>query len=403
MLGLVAEYNPFHNGHKLHINTSKELTNNENCIVVMSGNFVQRGEPAILDKYTRTKMALLNGADLVLELPVVFATSSAELFALGSVDILNKTGIVKNICFGSEEGNLDKFNEIVRVLTNEPNNFKDILKSNLNNGMSFPKARTYALEKYLSKNLDFMKEPNNILSIEYLKALKKLDTNIVPKTIKREISSFHSTKMNGEIVSATAIRNAIKTLNINNMTNTDFESIKLAIPKNCYEILEKFNYLPSIDDYSQVLSYLLRTTDLETLRNVADITEGLENRILNNVENMPISRLIDNIKSKRYTHTKLTRALLHIILNITKEDESYLKNNLSPYIRVLGFNKKSNVLSELTRYSKVPVITNLKNAKNILNNDEMYFLDKEIYSTDVYYLGKNKPIKYEYSKQLVIV
>ena len=178
MLGIITEYNPFHNGHKLHIEKSKEKTSSKYCIVVMSGNFSQRGEPTIFDKYLRTKMALLNGADIVLELPLIFATASAELFSLGAIDILDKTGIVTNICFGSEEGNLEKFLEVSNILSNETLEFKQLLYKFLDSGLSFPKARLNALEKTLNKSLDFLNEPNNILSIEYLKAINKLNSKI---------------------------------------------------------------------------------------------------------------------------------------------------------------------------------------------------------------------------------
>ena len=397
MLGIITEYNPFHNGHKIHIDKSKEKTKSESCIVVMSGNFTQRGELAIFDKYTRTKMALLNGADIVLELPLCFATASAELFSLGAVDILNKTGIVKNICFGSEKGEIKSFLEVANVLSNEPIAFKENLNNFLKEGLSFPKARLKALEKFLNKDISFLKEPNNILSIEYLKAINKLNSNILVETIKREKVDFHSNNICGDVASATAIRYAI--------LNGKFNEIKNVVPKNCFYIIkENFKYVPKIDDYTEILKYILKTNTPEYIKNIADITEGLENKIIDNINSENITQLIEKIKSKRYTYTKLQRAILHIILNVTKEDESYLRKNLNPYIRVLGFKKSSShLLKELTENAKVPVITNLKNAKDILDNKALYFLQKEIVSTDIYYLKENKKNNQEYKMPLVIV
>ncbi len=398
MLGIITEYNPFHNGHKLHIEKAKQKTNSKFCIVVMSGNFCQRGEPAIFDKYLRTKMALLNGADLVLELPLIFSTASAELFSLGSVDILDKTGIVNTICFGSEEGNIDSFLKVSDILCDEPLCFKKSLKNFLDEGLSFPKARLKALELTLNKPLHFLSEPNNILSIEYLKAINKLNSKIIAKTIKREKTSFHSKEINGDIASATAIRQAI----LNNKINV----IENVIPKNCFDLIGKdlLNDITTIDYYTDILKYILKTSDIENIKQIADITEGLENKIINNIDSYCITELINKIKSKRYTYTKLQRAILHIILNITKDDQMYLKNYLNQYIRVLGFKRSSSyVLNQLMKRSKVPVITNLKNAKSQLNEKGLYYLNKEILSSDIYYMKQNKKNNKEYRVPLVIV
>lgn len=393
MLGVITEYNPFHNGHKLHIQKSKEKTNNNHCIVVMSGNFCQRGEPAIFDKYTRTKMALLNGADLVLELPLCFATASAEMFALGAIDILDKTGVVKNICFGSEEGDINSFLEIVNILSDEPLQFKNYLNHYLNEGLSFPKARQQALEKFLNKKVDVLNEPNNILSIEYLKAINKLNSKICAQTIKREKVHFHSNNIDGNIASATAIRQAI--------LNKDLKKIQNVVPKNCYDLM-KNTKIKTLDNYTHILKYILKTQSLCYIQNIADITEGIENKIIDNIDSQNITHLITNIKSKRYTHTKLQRAILHIILNITKDEQNFLKQNLNQYIRVLGFKKSaSHILTEIVQKAKVPVVTNLKNAKNILNKNAMYYLEKEIKCSDIYYLDEKT--NQEYKKPLVIV
>lgn len=403
MLGIITEYNPFHNGHKLHIEKSKLKTNSQHCIVVMSGNFVQRGEPAILDKYTRTKMALLNGADLVIELPIIYSTASAELFSLGAVDILQKTRIVNKMCFGSETGNLDDFFNIANILVDEPICYKQSLQKNLKKGLSYPNARMLALSEILDNNtnLDFLKEPNNILSLEYLKALKFLNnTNIQVHTIKREQAHFHSETISqtSSIASATAIRKEFfNTSSFNNLINI--------MPSNCIDLIN-LNNLNNLNNYTQVLSFLLRSLNPSDLSKIADITEGLENKILNNLcyLNSSIFDFIAKIKSKRYTYTKIQRALLHIILNITKLEQLEYKNNLVPYIRVLGFKKNSQfILKELTQKSSVPVIMNLKNAGSILDDYGLYLLNKEIATSDIYYLNQNLSKNIEYTKPLVII
>ena len=397
MLGIITEYNPFHSGHKIHIEKSKEKTNSKNCIVVMSGNFTQRGEPAIFDKYIRTKMALLNGADIVLELPLCFATASAELFSLGAVDILNKTGIVKNICFGSEEGNIDNFLEVANILSNEPTLFKKNLNKFLDEGLSFPKARLKSLELFLDKNLSFLKEPNNILSIEYLKAINRLNSKILVDTIKREKTSFHSNEIYEDLASATAIRNAL--------LNGNYKNIENVVPNNCISIIKNnIKNIHKIDDYIDILKYILKIKNVEEIKNISDITEGIENKIIENIDSKTITELISRTKSKRYTYTKLQRAILHIILDIKKDDIYHLTRNLNPYIRVLGFRKSSSsILKDLMENSHVPVITNLKNASKILDKIGLYFLEKEILSTDIYYISENRKNNMEYKIPLVIL
>lgn len=408
MLGIITEYNPFHNGHSLHIEKSKKETNSKYCVVVMSGNFVQRGEPAIFDKYIRTKMALLNGADLVIELPIVYATASAELFSLGAVDILSKTNIVSKICFGSEANNLDLFLNIADILVQEPINYKLELQKNLKEGLSYPTARAIALSNILPKNtnIDFLKEPNNILCLEYLKALKYLNNRDIDVfTIKREEAHFHSQKinLNSSIASATAIRKEI----LNNNLKSNQTNLANIMPQNCLDLINQSN--PNdLNNYTKILSFLLRIRTPQDLSQIADITEGLENKILNNLcyldETNDISKFISQIKSKRYTYTKIQRALLHIILNITKQEQLEYKNNLVPYIRVLGFKKDSQfILKELTQKSKVPIIMNLKNASGILDERGMYLLNKEITCSDIYYLNQNLPKNIEYTMPLVIL
>ena len=386
-LGIIAEYNPFHNGHLLHITKSKTLTKADNVIAVMSGNFLQRGEPAILDKQKRTYMALNNGIDMVLELPVKYSTGSADIFSFGAIDIINKSGIIDAVSFGSEQGDLELLSDIVDILTNEPEEFKSQLKFYLDKGKSYPVAREFALSEVLKADLSFINSPNNILAIEYLKALKLTDSKVKPYTIQREVNQYNQSQLSGKISSATAIRQAV--------TDNKLHLALEAIPPNCHRIFSDavYSHTPNINGYSQALHYILRTSTPEQLSAISDITEGLENRILANCNTFLITDIIDRLKTKRYTYTKLQRALLHILLNIRKSD--YQPAGV-PYIRVLGFRKdKSNLLSELTSKSSVPVITNVKTHEQLMA--------KEIMATDLYYMTTTMERNAEYTNPIVIV
>lgn len=395
-LAIIAEYNPFHTGHLYHINASKkELT--QNIIVVMSGNYVQRGEPAIIDKYYRTRFALLNGVSLVLELPVCYATASAEYFATGAVDILNKTNIVDYLCFGSEIGDVNKLKQISDILISEPSLYRCYLKKALAAGNSYAFARQHALDLFIGKNVSFLNNPNNILGIEYLKALTLSNSKIKPITIKRCFSDYNSENLGTIFSSATAIRKCIANNNLDNLSNF--------IPN--YNLMSKIisnKELNFFKNYNYILSHLIKTTSKKDLQNILDINEGLENRIKKAYDlYFNINDIISFIKTKRYTYTKIQRALLHILLDIKITDIDNLNKN--SYIRVLGFRKdKQFLLKQLIQNSSVPVITNLKNFDTSNN-----MLQKEIITTDIYYNGmsfyNNKIYKQnaEFSKPIIIL
>lgn len=406
IVGLVAEYNPFHNGHLYHIKKAKEITGADFIIVVMSGNYVQRGEPAFCDKYLRTSMALLNGASLVIEIPVMYATSSAEYFARAAVSLLESTGIVNSICFGSECGDIDSLTKIADVLVEEPPLYKSILKKHLDEGMSFPNARALAISHFTSLDKDILNNPNNILGIEYLKSLKILKSKMKPFTIAREISSYNSIDIENEISSATAIRHYSK--------KNDFNSIAKTMPQNAFDIFVNSinnNDAPILfNNFSNIFHYIIKSYKNKQLMNILDVTEGLENRIVNcSNETFLISDIIDLIKTKRYTYTKIQRALLHILLDIKKNDlETFNKNGGPQYLRVLGFNKKCQcLLKEIEENALLPIITNLKYANKNLSELQLSMLNKELQSTDLYYLGltpyKATPKNIEYKKPLVIL
>lgn len=383
-VAVIAEYNPFHNGHKYHIEKTKSITKANNIIAVMSGNFVQRGEPAMADKLIRTKMALRNGVDMVIELPVQYATGGADVFAGGAIDILNKSNIIDGVCFGSELGDITPLSEIADVLNNEPEEFKKMLKTALDNGINYPAARALALSHYLNTDISFLNSPNNILALEYVRALKRSESNIWPYTVKRVGEGYNSEEIDADFASATAIRQALY--------EGKLDEAYSVMPEECENIISNEVYfLPTLDDYSDAFLYIMRAVPLKNIADIADITEGLENRIYNNMENRFISDIINVVKTKRYTHTKIQRAILHIILGITKQ----MQRKSPEYIRVLGFRKeKEHLLSELSRKSSLPVVTNIKSHEK--------FFETEVRATDLYYMLFDGITGREYTNPVIV-
>lgn len=393
VLGIIAEYNPFHNGHLYHLQKAKEITNSDYTVAIISGNFTQRGSTSLIDKWSKTEMALLNGVDLVIELPVWYATSSAENFADGAIKILNSLGIVDYISFGTETPDINILNRYSDILYTEPEEYKKLLSNELKNGLSFPKAREKAIFEYLKKsNIDFnissnvLASPNNILGIEYLKALKKHHSTIKPIPIARLDSDYNSTSFSDNIASATAIRNLIK--------NNDFKTIKNLVPNYSYSILknniDKGHIVTDLDVFEKEIIYILRRLSIEDIANLPDVSEGLEFAIKKAANSCnSVNDLLDNIKSKRYTITRLQRILLYSLLGISKENLKASKDVI-PYLRVLGFNSNgSKLISKIHEVSpNVPIITQVKqyldNSTNIVLRDMLY---SDIFATNVYTLG----------------
>lgn len=364
VVGLITEYNPFHNGHKYHLEKSKELSGASHSIAVMSGNFLQRGEPALFDKWERAEIAVKEGVDLVLELPTVYSCNSAEFFAHGSVSLLNSLNIVDSVCFGSEDGELKNINLLSDLLINEPLDYKNILKKYLDLGYTFPLARQNAIEEYLGNSLDtidILNTPNNILGIEYVKALKLLNSSINPLTIKRIKADYNSTKVESDICSATAIRGLLQE------GDENLNSIKGVIPSESFNIIEKViskGIGPIFaKDLEQIIFYKLRITSTKDLSYIHDMTEGLENRMKKGaILSTSYDELLHYLKTKRYTMTRLQRILIKTILGITKHDIATLVKSMGPqYIRVLGFNAQgANLLKKIKKESSLPIVTNLK-------------------------------------------
>ncbi|OLS01726.1 nucleotidyltransferase [Tissierella creatinophila] len=400
VLGLVAEYNPFHYGHKHHLKESLSITNSHYSVAVMSSSFVQRGEPSFVDKWTRSKMAIENGVDLVLELPFVYSAQSAELFALGAVKLLNSLKIVDFISFGSEEGNLEPLKRISKILLEEPLEFQSSLKQYLSLGNSFPVSRSLALQEFLkndslSQDYDFkkiLKQSNNILGIEYLKALFNTKSTIKPITIKRIGANYKDIDTSTSISSATGIRNII--------LNKDIKACKELVPLETFNLLKeyilKYNKFNTLGNYNHIIRYLFLTENNNVLKDLLDIDEGLENRIIKFIkENNSIEEIISKTTTKRYPSTRIQRIFIHLLLHLNEVNLKELYSYRTQYIRVLAANKKGlYLLNKIKKESEVKIITKFANYEKYNNEVINKFLYFEKKATDIYFLGLNldKPL-----------
>ena len=389
VIGIIAEYNPFHNGHLYHFKESLKVTGSSYSIAIISGNFTQRGSTSLVDKWAKTEMAIKNGIDLVIELPLLYSISSAENFAEGAIKILDSLKIVDYLSFGSESGNLSTLNMIVDVLNKEPKAYKNILSHELSKGLSFPKARENALLMYLNDIRRFsnvLSSPNNILGIEYLKALKKLKSPITPITIERYNAGYHDTTYNGNVASATAIRNIVK--------NNGWDILRKVVPENTFStLLENIkvgHVVPDLSVFEKQIIYNLRKMSIQEIAELPDVSEGLENAIKNTANSCnSVVEFLNIIKSKRYTNTRIQRILLYALLGITKKDMTLSKKS-TPYIRILGFNDKGKYLiSEIAKANpKLEIITSVKKYMDTSNNkNSKYILEKDIWATNVYTIG----------------
>ena len=359
-IGIIAEYNPLHLGHIYQIKKAKELYPDSTIILITNATFTERGEVSILNKWSKTKLSLENEIDLVVELPFVFATQSADIFAKGAIYILNKLKI-DILIFGSESNNIEKLTEIVNTQLNNPNYNKQV-KKYLDTGLNYPTAMSKTLKDILGYTT---KKPNDLLGISYIKEIKRNKYNIKAVSIKRT-NNYHSQTVNTNIANASLIRK---------MYNNN-EPIDNYIPKNTKKYLYK-NL--NINSYFPYLKYKIITTN--NLEIYQTVDEGIENRIKKAILiSKNWSELVENIKTKRYTYNKINRMLIHILTNFTKEEAKNLTIN---YIRVLGFNTKGkNHLNKIKKELDIPIITNYKpNISKIL--------DIELRATSIYELPLN--------------
>ncbi|MBQ8558817.1 MAG: nucleotidyltransferase [Tyzzerella sp.] len=379
IVGLIAEYNPFHNGHQYHIEKAREITNADAVIVVMSGNFVQRGTPAIMPKHLRAEAALRSGASLVIELPVCYATGSAEFFAYGTVSLLDKLGCIDSICFGSECGDIEVLQDFAKIIQDEPVEYKEYLNQYLRHGNAFPLARQKALKDYLRSDIvdSVLAEPNNILGIEYLKALYRLNSKITPHTIQRISSHYHDEELQETYSSASAIRKEIagKTF--------DHSDLENQIPDTSISILQENyqrRYPVYANDFSILLKYKLLGETKTSLVEYADVSEELANRIANHLNQyLNFEQFCELLKTKEVTYSRISRALLHILLDIKKDDYTEIE-----YARVLGFRKDSmEILSQIKKQSSIPLLSKLTASKE-LSLAAARMLNKDILVSDLY-------------------
>ena len=386
VLGIIAEYNPLHNGHLYHINQSKELTNPDYTVCIISGNFTQRGNTSIIDKWSKAEMALRAGANLVIELPTIYSTSSAENFAEGSIKILDSFNLDTVLSFGSECGDINTLNRFAEILYREPSEYKTLLNHELQTGISYPKARENALLMYVNdirKYANTLSCPNNILGIEYLKAIKKFKSNILPITLKRYGADHNSYTSADSFASATYIRDLL----------CENKNIYKLVPNYTYEILARqINSGKSVLDivaFEKEIFYSLRKMTFNEINNLADVTESLANSIITAVNSSnSYYDLLEKVKSKSYTSSRIQRILLYALLGITKEDMENSRK-VRPYVRVLGLDDRGKeLLSELSKSNpKLPIITSVKNFYNNSNNKILKgMLNLDVLATNIYTL-----------------
>lgn len=388
-VGIIAEYNPFHNGHLYQLKKAKEITGADFAVVVMSGDFTQRGTPAVFDKYTRCRLSLLAGADLCIELPVVYATASAEFFAKGAVSLLSALG-VDALCFGSECGEIAPLREIASLLFAEPPAYKEALNKALKEGLSFPSARAVAVRKCAHAGSlpgvdaaasDVLASPNNILGIEYLKALLALEKNgqhaPVPYTIKREGDGYLSHTLSEEsFCSAMALRKGIAEENPDLLRYVP-ESIWQEFSDTC-----QTKSALCADDFSGMLFYKLLSEKDAGYDSYLDVSSDLSDKIRKNLGTFTtFSAFCENsLKSKDITLTRVYRSLLHILLSIKKEDLPAA----TPYARILGFREASFEVFGCLSKENIPLLSRLKDASSLLSPEALSCLSKDIFAAQLY-------------------
>lgn len=414
-IGIIAEYNPFHNGHLYQIQKAKELFPDKKVIIIMSGDFVQRGEPAIFNKYLRTKCALLSGADIIFELPPAFSTASAEHFASSAVLALAATGVVDTLCFGAECDDISPLLKIADFLAAEPENYRNLLKQYLQSGLSFAKARSLAVCSCLQDDLyeTILKQPNNILGIEYLKAIRKYHLDLIPCIIKRKGSGYHDLSMDNPLSSASSLRNRIKQYPETPASGDSlhghslFSEIKDYIPGPVLSVLSSSDYAKPLflSDFYPSLQYSLWQQN-KHLEQYFEVSKEIANQ-LRGILQYPsdIQTLLDMLVCKNYANSRIRRALLNILLDQKKENiENAKQQNYITYLRVLGFESSaSQILKEMKKVCHVPIINKVADSKKILSSAAYTCFQKDIHISTLYKqvffnkYGIKTPSEYEQS------
>ncbi len=426
-VGIIAEYNPFHTGHAYHLKKAKELSGADYAVVVMSPDFVQRGEPAIFDKYTRAEMALKNGADLVIELPVCYACGSAEYFARGAVALLDSLGVVDTLCFGGESDDIRLFYRTADTLLSEPEAYTKILREQLKEGKTYPQARCCALSAYFARESGasedrysdfqaFFSEPNNILGVEYCKALLKTGSSITPLPLKRLGNGYNSPALEGKYCSATAIRRAIRDCRRysafesglrnhavqNSASEPDAiretarssvlhgcdEMLLRYIPDNCHELFQKSCQNPcTFEEFMPCLTAKLLSG--ETFDHILDITPELSDRLCSlrfSCIGKSFEDIVSLLKTKQMTEARIRRALLHLLLTIRTEDvNDFLANGTVYYAKVLGFRRDaSSLLHGVKENCSIPFITKNARGKTLPGPYAKRMWDQDVFASHLY-------------------
>ena len=371
--GIVVEYNPFHNGHKYHLQKTKELNPNNIIIAVMSGDFVQRGEPSIIDRWTKTKMALANGVDLVIELPVFYSSQSAEIFAKGAVGILEELKC-ESMVFGSESG---KINELKRISTlQESEEFKIKLKERLKSGDSYPTAHSSTMKEILGES---ELNSNDILGLEYIKAIRYWKSSIIPMTLKREKVGYHDTNIVGDFASATKIREHLK-------KNEEISSI---VTQESFNTLKEYSNFTYMENFYPFIRYEL-IKNFNNLSDIQDMEIGFENRLLENaIKSINYDEFFKSISNRRYTTGRVQRVLTHTLLALTTNITEEVKKSI-PYVRVLGFNSKGReYLSYLKKFDNSKIITSYKKMNENFSPEVCSLIEFNERSSQIYRLINN--------------
>ncbi|CAH2713375.1 tRNA(Met) cytidine acetate ligase [Neobacillus rhizosphaerae] len=400
-VGLIVEYNPFHNGHAYHLKASKEAAEADVVIAVMSGNFLQRGEPALVSKWYRTKMALLNGADIVFELPYRFATQKAETFANGAVSILD-AALCETLCFGSESGDISAFFQTIDYLEQQQSSFDENIKRFIGTGVSYPKALALSFQQLSdSENFLDLAKPNNILGFQYIKALKQQKSKVKPITVPRKNADYHDEHFSSEtIASATSIRKAIFS---GEDGNTEIDQY---VPESTKQLLKKYLHHYHVfhqwENYWGYLQFRLIHSSPEELREIYEVEEGLEYRLLAAaLESNNFLEFMQKIKTKRYTWTRLQRLCVHILTN-TKKAEMAGNLEKASYLRLLGMTTRGkSYLNKIKKDISLPLISKLSSFKG-----KEILLD--VKAARVYSLGvpnhlKNEMIKQEFQQPPIFI
>lgn len=382
-VGIIAEYNPFHNGHKYHLEQALTESGADVCVSVISGNFTQRGEIALLDKWTRAEMAVRNGVNLVVEMPAVFACSNAGYFAEAGVEILEGLG-AESICFGSESGNTEELSRIAREIESNMENLGEEIKTGVKDGLSYPRARSRAILRLFGENAaSVIERPNNILAIEYIRRMK----NARPLALKRLGAGYHDTDSLGGMASATAVRKLLK----------EGGDISRIVPEISREMLERNSGCFADSDLliPLIIQKVLQTS-AEELNFIFGAEEGLGNIMKNRVRYWKsYEDIVDDLKSRRYTRTRIERVLVHTLLGIKREDMLCA----SKYIRVLAFDKKGSMYLKQVKKSgecQLPIITNINRDKDAFPEIQAT-LAKDILAADIYNMACGRDL-YTYSE-----